>query len=113
MKLTHEDRDELTVLTLDGELSRDEPERFRRAVLERLDARARDFVLDLGGLDAIDSQGLESLLWLEEQCADRLGQVRLARCNDTLRNVLRVTRLTDHFPAHDDVDAAIRSLGTS
>lgn len=110
MKLTHEDHHELTVLTLKGELASDESDRFRRAALERMDARVRDFVLDLEELDGVDSQGLESMLWLQEQCDERLGQVRLAACQDHMRDVLKMTRLDVRFECCDDVKTAIESL---
>lgn len=111
MKIAHEDQKELTVLTLKGELTNDEPDRFRRVAIERLDARVRDFVLDLEGLDGVDSQGLESLLWLQEQCDERLGQVRLAGCPPHVEDVLRMTRLDGRFQCHGDVETAIQSLG--
>ena len=111
MKLAHEDHHELTVLSLKGDLASDETDRFRRAALERIEARIRDFVLDLEGLDGIDSQGLESLLWLQEQCDERLGQVRLAACQEHLREVLKMTRLAGRFECCDDVESAIKSLG--
>lgn len=111
MKLSHEDQHELTVLTLKGDLASDETDRFRRAALERIDARTRDFVLDLESLDGVDSQGLESLLWLQEQCEERLGQVRLAGCQDHIHEVLKMTRLDNRFECCDDVESAIQSLG--
>ena len=40
-------------------------------------AQVRDFVLNVGELEYIDSAGLEALLKLQETCADLLGQVRL------------------------------------
>lgn len=111
MKLSHEDQHGLTVLTLKGELASNETDRFRRAALERIEARARDFVLDLSELDNIDSRGLESLLWLQEQCDERLGQVRLAACTDHINEILRMTRLDSRFERCDDVHSAIESLG--
>lgn len=111
MKISHEDQKELTVLTLKGDLTNDEPDRFRRAAIDRLDARVRDFVIDLEELDGVDSQGLESLLWLQEQCDERLGQVRLASCPDHMQDVLRMTRLDSRFECHQDVANAIESLG--
>lgn len=110
MKITHQDRRETAVLTLKGDLTGDSAERLRRAALERIDARARDFVLDLGGIDAIDSQGLEALLWIQDQCADRLGQVRLAAAGEVVADVLKITRLAGRLENHPDVDAAIQSL---
>lgn len=111
MKLTYDDQHELSVLSLKGDLAGEETDRFRRAALERIEARVRDFVLNLEALDGIDSQGLESLIWLQEQCEERLGQVRLAACQETLRDVLRMTRLDGRFECRDTVDDAISSLG--
>mgnify|MGYP001801524895 CR=1 FL=1 len=111
MKLSHEDHHELSVLTLKGDLASDETDRFRRAALERIEARIRDFVLDLENLESIDSQGLETLLWLQEQCDERLGQVRLAACQEQMRDVLKMTRLAARFECCDSVESAIRSLG--
>ena len=111
MKLTHQDEREMTVLTLKGDLTGDESDRLRRAALERIDARIRDFVLDVSGLEAIDSAGLETLIWLQDQCAERLGQVRLAAGPEMLDDVLKITRLAGRFEAHADVESAIHSLG--
>jgi anti-sigma B factor antagonist len=110
MQLTHHDRDQLTVLAIRGELAADEIDRFRKAVLDRMDHQVRDFVLDLSQTEFIDSKGLETLLWLQEECIDRLGQVRLAGPNENLRMILRLTRLAGRFEVDDDVAAAIGSL---
>lgn len=111
MKITHEDQHEMTVMTLKGELTGDEADRLRRAVLERMDSRIRDFVLEVSELDTIDSQGLEAFLWLQDQCAERLGQVRLAGSGGTLTDILKATRLASRFESQPDVESAIQSLG--
>lgn len=110
MKLSHEDYDELTVMAVKGELEGEETDRFRKAVLERMEAKVRDFVLDLAELEHIDSGGLETLLWLQDQCAEQLGQVRLAACQEHVTQILQMTRLASRFDAHADVDSAIKSL---
>lgn len=110
MKLTYEDYDQLSVVAMRGELTADECEAFRGAMTERIEHDIRDFVLNLAETDAVDSQGLEALLWLQDQASERLGQVRLAAASPTLREVLRVTRLAGRFDSHDTIDAAIASL---
>ena len=110
MKISHEDTKQLTVLRLKGELTHEEPDRFRRAILERLDADVCDFVVDLEDLEGIDSSGLEAMLWLQEQAIERLGQVRLAMCPPYLQDVLRATRLDGRLEQHPDVDTAINSM---
>lgn len=110
MKLSHHDQDQLTVLSVRGDLEADQADRFRKAVLERMEARIRDFVLDLRELEHLDSSGLESLLWLQDQCAEQLGQVRLAGARDHVRTILEMTRLAARFEHCDSVDTAIQSL---
>ena len=113
MKIAYEDKGPVTVLSIRGDLSLDETDRFQRETLQRMDQQVRDFVLDLESLDFIDSRGLESLLWLQDKCNELLGQVRIAACPDHVRKVLEVTRLIGRFDCHPDVETAVQSLGHS
>ena len=110
MKLAHEDYEHLTVLTLRGDLAADEAETFREAAQNRLESQIRDFVLDLSGVEFVDSKGLEALLWLQEQCGQKLGQVRLAGVTANVEKILQVTRLTSRLDRQNSVDEAIASL---
>ena len=68
-------------------------ETFRKQIDERLQRKVRFFVIDLEQTNFIDSKGLESLLWVQQQCDENLGQVRLvAKPDDTCRKILQVTR---------------------
>jgi anti-anti-sigma factor len=110
MKIACEEHDRLLVAAVKGELVRDQMTRFQEEVLDRVPDRARDVVLDLSQVDFIDSQGLETMLALQSQCADHLGQVRLAACHDNVEQILHVTRLGPRFDKHETVDEAIKSL---
>ena len=111
MKLTYEDKGPVTVLSIRGDLSVEEIAQFQRETLMKIEEDVRDFVLDLESLNFIDSSGLETLLWLQDKCAELLGQVRLAGCPEHIQKVLEVTRLAGRFDCHPDVDAAVTSLG--
>ena len=110
MKITLEDYDQMTLIGLDGDLTADDVTKFRKAVSQRLDDDVRDFVLDVSEVEFTDSQGLETLLWLQETCAEKLGQIRLAAPTENMSTILRLTRLASHLECHEDVDAAIKSL---
>lgn len=110
MKLHHEDTGQLSVFTLKGDLTSEHIDLFDRTVRDRIDAQVRDFVLDLSEVEFIDSKGLESLLALQDTCADLLGQVRLAGVKDNLEQILRVTRLMSRFEQCATVEEAINSL---
>jgi anti-sigma B factor antagonist len=110
MKLSYEDHQSISVLTLSGELTVDQSETFRRAVLDRFATGVRDVVLDLQHLSHVDSAGLESLLWLQDEVGDRSGQLRLVRPDETIRTVLHVTRLSRRFDTHESIESAAKSL---
>ncbi|MBL4702170.1 MAG: STAS domain-containing protein [Phycisphaeraceae bacterium] len=98
-------------LQLKGEFTADHVDSFRRSVLGHLDEhRVADFIVDCSELEYVDSQGLESLLWLTDLCAERLGQIRLVRLSEPIKTVLHITRLAGRLPVHDDVNSALASL---
>lgn len=110
MKFSHENYDQLTVMSLRGDLTAEVVEELRRVTQARFDENIRDVVLDLAAVDFIDSKGLESLLAMQESCAERLGQVRLAAPCDNVKKILEITRLSPRFDTHADVESAIKSL---
>jgi len=110
MKLSQEKYDQLSVLAIEGDLNTEHVDRFRKSVLDQIGAQTRDFVLDLQAVDFVDSKGLETLIWLQDQVAEQLGQVRLACLPENIQTILEMTRLASRFDCHDDVDSAIKSL---
>ncbi|MEM6334065.1 MAG: STAS domain-containing protein [Planctomycetota bacterium] len=110
MKLEFEQFDQLAVIQISGDFTADDTDRFQRQALEQIDLNVRDFVLDLSESDYLDSAGLEALLWLQDESAQKLGQVRLASLTEQVATILRITRLDKRFDTHDDVDSAVKSL---
>ena len=110
MKLSYEDFDVVTVLTVSGELTADHVDTFRRACQDRMTTGVRDFVLDLEYVTIIDSAGLELLLWLVEEASQHDGQLRLVNPDATVRKVFEITRLDRRFHFHPSVAAAPKSL---
>lgn len=110
MKITHEDYDQLSVVTLRGDLAAELADELRKLALDRMSHNVRDFVLDTSGMEFVDSQGLEALLWLQDQASEKLGQVRIAALSENVRKILEITRLATRFDCHPDVDSAVKSL---
>jgi anti-anti-sigma factor len=110
MKILSQQNELQTIFSLRGELTADEVDEFRKEALEKMDGKTHDFILDMSQVPFIDSKGLETLLWLQEQCVEQLGQVRLAACPDNIKTILRITRLSDTLTACDTIENAIESL---
>jgi len=111
MKLTFDDHDQMSVANVKGDLTGEYSDLVRKAALQRMEEQqVRDFVLNLEDTEFIDSQGLETLLWLQDTCGEHLGQVRLACVTEAVRTILEMTRLAARFDSHENVEAAMKSL---
>jgi len=77
---------------------------------ERIGNKMRFFVLDLQNTTFVDSKGLELLLWMQEQCDERMGQLRLCNPDENCRKILNVTRLEGRFDIFSDVSEAVKTM---
>lgn len=105
-----EDYDHVSVLTITGEFTVDATDAFRKQIEERLERKVRFFVIDLQQTTYMDSKGLEALIWVQEQCDERLGTVRLCNPDETCRKILQVTRLDGRFDVFADVTEAVKTM---
>ena len=110
MNLRFEEHGNLCVVELRGELVGDSVDAFRRGCLERLEAGARRFIIDLAEVVLVDSRGLEALLDLADEATGRRGRCVLAAPDAGLRSILEITRLHERIEIHAAVDAAARVL---
>jgi anti-anti-sigma factor len=110
MNIRAEDYDHVTVVSVTGELTSEGTETFRRQIEERLERKVRFFVIDLQQTTFVDSKGLETLIWVQEQCDERLGQVLLCNPDETCRKILQVTRLDGRFDVFADVTEAVKTM---
>ena len=110
MKLSYEDHETISVLTVSGSLSVDHVDTFRRACHDRFAAGVSDVVIDMEYLTFIDSAWLELLLWLIEELTDRGGRLKIVRPDETVCTILRITRLEKRFDIHDSIESAAKSL---
>ena len=110
MTIRCEDYDHVTVLSIAGEFNSEGTDAFRQHVSERLGRKVRFFVVDLQQTSFLDSKALESLMWVQEQCDERLGTVRLCNPDETCRKILQVTRLDGRFDIFADVTEAVKTM---
>lgn len=100
------------VITVAGDLDLATVPRAR-AELVRVLAALDDpplVVLDLCGVDLVDSLGLALVLEVVRRCAQRGGSVAVARAEPGVRREFELTGLHRILPLHDDVESAARTL---
>ena len=101
-----------TVLAVVGELDVGTAPRLRE-VLVRLAAdtgRPPRVVLDLSGVDFLDSTGLGVLLGGAKRLRAQGGGLALARAEPQVRKVLEVTRVIEILPLHEELAGAAAEL---
>jgi anti-anti-sigma factor len=107
MEISCDQYDEVDVISIDGELSVDTLEVFKNIIQERLEQGRVHFVVNCEKVSHIDSQGLEILLWLKDQCLECEGQMNLAALDEVFAKILALTRLDRRFDVYDKVLQAV------
>lgn len=93
------------VLTLTGELDYAECSSFRMNIDRILKAAPRATIVDLSRLDYLDSSGLGLLLSLSKEYGAQGGRLVLVT-NETVDNILSLTRLNGIFSIAPDMEEA-------
>jgi anti-anti-sigma factor len=111
MPIRAEEYNQVCVLSVDGDLSGDTAASVRNSSEERINNRQIvDFIVDLEKCGFIDSEGLETLLWLKRKSDDLFGQAKLVGLDENCRKILEITRLEHRFECHKDVPAALKMM---
>lgn len=97
------------ILVLKGELDADSLGAFKQQAERQLrDKQVIDLVLDLQYVPFIDSEAMEYLLDLQEQLAERLGQIKLVKPDRNVMKILEMTRLLPSFEIFTEVPEAVK-----
>jgi anti-anti-sigma factor len=110
MNIASEQHVSAMVIKINGELTADDSDNFKRNILEATNNFASDIIVDCTLLSLIDSVGLESLLWLSDEARRNKSRLRLACVPEIVLNIFCLTRLGGAFSTHISVEAAARSL---
>jgi len=99
------------LMIIKGEMTADDIAALRKSVDHELeDQKVLDVVLDMQEVPFVDSAVWEFLLDLQDELADRMGQVKLARCDENVRKIAEMTRLDRELEIYDAVEPAVRPI---
>lgn len=111
MPVKCEEYDQVCVMTVDGDLVGDNTLLARRIFEEQIDQRRiLGLIVDCEKTGFIDSEGLETLLWMKRQCENMPGQIKLVNLDENCRKILEITRLEHRFESHADLTAALMTM---
>ncbi len=110
MAITADAYGSMMVLSVDPALTRAEEEPFRQAATEQIRSGGRWFVLDLSRTGYFDSQGLEILVWFQEQVEAVQGVVKVAGLKGLGRKTFEIVRFDKKLEVFDNVHEAVKSF---
>lgn len=111
MNIQAESYGQAVMLILEGELTEDSLEVTKRAVDHQLKNRnVIDVLFNMEKVHFIDSAAMEYLLDLSDQLAERLGQIKLVKPNETVRKILEIIEMEAMFEIFSDVPQAVKAI---
>jgi len=110
LSLNLEQETEYWSLSLSGDLDYGECSQFRMSIDRILKSEPRSAVVDLSGLEYLDSSGLGLLLSMSKEYAAVGGRLVLVT-NETVDNILSLTRLNGIFATASSTQEAVQVLG--
>ena len=110
MEISRKQIEEMDVLVLKGRLDSASAKELKGTV----DALAREnrvkLIIDMAGVDFIDSSGLGSLVSSLRKVNEKQGEIKMVALQKQVRSVFELTRLHCIFDIVDDVEAALRNF---
>lgn len=112
LTVRRDDRGPVALYEIAGELDIDEVRRVKQRLLSDLDDGQQLLVLDLKGVDFIDSSALGLFATLRNRLEEVEGDIRFSRLSPSVRRVFEVFRLPSLFKVYDSIDEAVESFAT-
>lgn len=107
LSLSTSERAGATVVTVTGEIDVYTAPRLRDRLTELVDGGAYRLVVDLEGVDFLDSTGLGVLVGGLKKVRTHDGSLSLVCTNERILKIFRITGLAKVFDIHPTPDAAL------
>lgn len=111
MDIEHHEDKGLDVLILKGRLDAAATKDFKKQVSDLTDQDRVRIVLDMRGVDFIDSSGLGSLVGALRAASNKGGDVKIASLQNQVRAIFELTRLHRVFSVFQDQESALTAFG--
>lgn len=96
-----------TVVEVAGEIDVYTAPKLREQLAELVDAGRHDIVVDMQGVEFLDSTGLGVLVGGLKRIKQHDGSMNLVCTQERILKIFRITGLTKVFPIHESVAAAV------
>jgi len=113
MNIKEKMENDIAVLTMKGDLL-GEPDttNIREKIHSLVSDDVKKVVIDLSGVNYMNSSGLGSLISALTTMRNAGGELRLARVGEKVQNLFIITQLVKVFDTYETVDRALASFKT-
>lgn len=105
--LTSQALSDRTLVQISGEIDAHTAPELRAHLLDLLRSGDRHLVVNLDGVEFIDSSGLGVLVAVRRRLRHNDGLMRVVCSREPILKVLRITALDRAFPVHGTLDEAV------
>lgn len=110
MTISHHKEDSIDIVTLTDRLTAADVNTARREINEIINAGEGKLLVDISGLDFVDSSGLGLLVGCHQEARNKDGNLVLLEPQPEVKALLELTRLDQVFRIFHDQSEAITSL---
>ena len=110
MVISQNQIEDLDVLVLKGRLDAASAKELKGRVNALVQENRVKLIIDMAGVDFIDSSGLGSLVSSLRKVNEKQGDIKVVALQKQVRSVFELTRLHCIFGISDDVEAALKSF---
>lgn len=110
MKIQVKEIDDITILVLDGMLTLGSDQELAKVFQQQVSEQRHKIVLDMTKVKYIDSLGIGQIAGAYTTLDEVDGTLVLARINEKIRDLLRLTGLQNHIKTYPTVEEAIAAL---
>lgn len=110
LEILESEREGVTILALKGRLTTAEAPSLREKVTQLLAADHKQFVVDLGKVEYVDSTGLGSMVICYTTVKKADGALKLSSLNKRNLELLLLTKLHTIFEVFPDEESAVNSF---
>jgi anti-anti-sigma factor len=109
--ITHDEYNGVCVITVEADLAGEQCADARRIVEKMIDDRQIvSFAVDIQKCPFIDSEGLETLLWMKQRSDELFGMMKVVNPDEYCRKIFEITRLDTRLDIEHDLTAALKGM---
>jgi anti-sigma B factor antagonist len=112
MRIDAKSIDDGAILYLSGKVIGDSVPRLKRTIEEQIGSGADWLIIDLAKVPLMDSSALGTIIAAFLKLQEKNGKLVLLNAQKNIIDVLAITKLDSLFEVHDDMQAALESIGS-